>query len=91
MRCTFVLRMTPFVLDRRRDGQLPAHPECHQCGRTLQCAPFAVRLVSLWKFNPMTASTDLLAVSNTLRSYGMDRASAKKRLEDELRFRTDAS
>lgn len=53
--------------------------------------PLAVRLVSLWKFNPMTASTALLAVSNTLRSYGMERASAKKRLEDELRYRTDAN
>ncbi len=53
--------------------------------------PFAVRLVSLWEFDPMTASTALLAVSNTLHQFGGDRAAAKKQLEDVLRFRTDAS
>lgn len=51
---------------------------------------FAVWLVRLWRFNPMTASTALLAVSNTLHSYGGDRAAAKGQLEMVLRFRTDA-
>lgn len=51
---------------------------------------FAVWLVRLWRFNPMTASTALLAVSNTLHSYGGDRAVAKSKLEKVLRFRTDA-
>jgi hypothetical protein len=52
--------------------------------------PLAVRLVSLWKFDPMTASSALLGVSNTLHSYGGDRAAAKSRLENELRFKTEA-
>ncbi|WP_157450336.1 hypothetical protein [Bradyrhizobium sp. ARR65] len=52
--------------------------------------PFAVRLVSLWKIDPMAASTALLAVSNTLRRYGGERAAAKSKLESVLRFRTDA-
>jgi hypothetical protein len=52
--------------------------------------PFAVRLVSLWKFDPMAASTALLAVSNTLHRFGGDRAAAKSKLEKVLRFRTDA-
>ncbi|MEK9282828.1 hypothetical protein MTR72_24890 [Bradyrhizobium sp. ISRA442] len=51
---------------------------------------FAVWFVRLWRFNPMTASTALLAVSNTLHSYGKDRASAKSQLENELRFKTVA-
>ncbi|WP_342760666.1 hypothetical protein [Bradyrhizobium sp. CSA207] len=52
---------------------------------------FAVRLVSFWKFDPMSASTALLAVSNTLHRYGGERAAAKSKLEKVLRFRTDAS
>jgi hypothetical protein len=52
--------------------------------------PLAVWLVGLWRFNPMTASNALLAVSNSLYSYGGDRAAAKTRLERVLRFRTDA-
>src|SRR6478672_2322792 len=53
--------------------------------------PFAVKLVTLWKFDPMAASTALLAVSNTLHEFGADRASAKSRLEKVLRFRTDVA
>ncbi|MHC2432751.1 hypothetical protein [Bradyrhizobium sp. USDA 4451] len=52
--------------------------------------PFAVQLVSLWAFDPMAASTAILAVSNTLHQYGRDRAAAKSKLEAVLRFRTDA-
>jgi hypothetical protein len=52
--------------------------------------PWAVWLVKSWKFDPMTASTALLAVSNTLHSSGGDRAAAKTRLENVLRFKTDA-
>ncbi|MGY8666207.1 hypothetical protein Q3C01_28190 [Bradyrhizobium sp. UFLA05-109] len=52
--------------------------------------PFAVRLVGLWGFDPMTASTALLAVSNTLHRFGGDRAAAKSQLERVLRFRADA-
>ncbi|MGY4289151.1 hypothetical protein ACVWXO_008371 [Bradyrhizobium sp. LM2.7] len=50
---------------------------------------FAVRLVS-WRYDPMAASTALLAVSNTLHSYGKDRAAAKSRLEEVLQFQTVA-
>lgn len=52
--------------------------------------PLAVWIVSLWKFDPMTASTALLAVSNTLHSYGGDRAAAKNKIERVLRFKTIA-
>ena len=52
--------------------------------------PFAVRLVSLWEFDPMAASSALLAVSNTLHQFGGDRATAKSKLEAVLRFRTVA-
>lgn len=51
---------------------------------------FAVRLVS-WRYDSMAASTALLAVSHTLHSYGADRASAKSKLEEILRFKTVAS
>ena len=52
--------------------------------------PFAVGLVSLWKYDPMTASTALLAVSNTLNQFGGNRAAAKGQLQKALRFTTDA-
>jgi hypothetical protein len=52
--------------------------------------PFAVWLASLWRFSPMMASTALLAVSNTLHTFGGDRAAAKSQLEKVLRFRTEA-
>jgi hypothetical protein len=50
---------------------------------------FAVWLVRSWGFNPLIASMALLAVSNTLHSYGGDRAAAKSQLERVLRFKTD--
>lgn len=50
---------------------------------------FAVRFVS-WRYDPMAASSALLAVSNTLHSYGKERAAAKNRLEEVLRFKTVA-
>lgn len=51
--------------------------------------PLAVWLVSLWQFNPMVASTALLSVSNTLNSYGGERAAAKSKLENTLGFRIE--
>jgi hypothetical protein len=52
--------------------------------------PFAVRLVKWRRYDPMKASTALLGVSNTLDTYGTDRATAKTTLEQVLRFRTTA-
>jgi hypothetical protein len=40
-----------------------------------------------WRYDPWKASEALLRVSNTLPTYGGDRANAKKSLEKSLHFR----
>jgi hypothetical protein len=50
--------------------------------------PFAVRLVKWCGYEPLKASSALLAVSNTIDTYGLDRANAAKALEQVLHFRT---
>jgi hypothetical protein len=50
--------------------------------------PFAVRLVKWRGYDPLKASSALLGVSNTIDTYGSDRADASQTLERVLRFRT---
>lgn len=50
--------------------------------------PFAVWLVKRRGYDPLKASSALLSVSNTIGTYGPDRAAAAKTLEEVLRFRT---
>jgi hypothetical protein len=50
--------------------------------------PLTVWFVKLWHYDSLEASAALLGVSNTLDTYGRDRADAKKTLERVLRFRT---
>ena len=50
--------------------------------------PFAVRLVKWCGYDPLKASSALLGVSNTIDTYGPDRAAAAKTLEQVLDFRT---
>ncbi|SHG73029.1 hypothetical protein [Bradyrhizobium erythrophlei] len=50
--------------------------------------PFAVRLVKWCGYDPLKASSALLGVSNTIDTYGLDRAAAAKALEKVLHFRT---
>jgi hypothetical protein len=50
--------------------------------------PFAVRLVEWCGYDPLKASSALLGVSNTIDTYGLDRAAAAKTLEQVLHFRT---
>ena len=50
----------------------------------------AVWLVKRWGYDPMKASSSLLAVEDTLRKFGRDRHDAKEALESVLRFRTTA-
>jgi hypothetical protein len=49
---------------------------------------FAVRLVKWCGYDPLKASAALLGVSNTIDTYGSDRATATQTLERLLRFRT---
>jgi hypothetical protein len=49
---------------------------------------FAVRFVEWCGYDPLKASSALLGVSNTIDTYGSDRAAAAKTLEQVLRFRT---
>lgn len=51
---------------------------------------FANQLVGLWGYDPMAASTALLAVSNILHQFGGDRAATKAKLESVLQFKTIA-
>jgi hypothetical protein len=50
--------------------------------------PFAAQLVKWRGYDPLKASSALLSVSNTIDTYGSDRAAAAKTLEQMLRFRT---
>ena len=51
--------------------------------------PPTMWFVKLWHhYDPLEASAALLAVSNTLHAYGLDRANAQAKLEQVLRFRT---
>ena len=50
--------------------------------------PVAVRLVQWCGYDPLKASAALLGVSNTVDTYGSDRAMAAKAVEQVLRFRT---
>jgi hypothetical protein len=50
--------------------------------------PFGAWLVRRRGYDPMKASSALLGVSNTIGTYGPDRAAAKAALEDVLGFRT---
>jgi hypothetical protein len=50
--------------------------------------PFAMRLVKWRGYDPMKASSALLGVSNTIATYGSDRAAAADTLQQVLRFRT---
>jgi hypothetical protein len=50
--------------------------------------PFAVRLVKWRGYDPLKASSALLGVSNTIDTYGLDRANAAQTVERLLRFRT---
>jgi hypothetical protein len=49
---------------------------------------FAVRLVKWRGYDPLKASSALLGVSNTIDTYGIDRANAAQTVERLLRFRT---
>ena len=49
--------------------------------------PFAVKLVKWCGYDPLKASSSLLGVSNTIDTYGPDRAAATA-LEQALHFRT---
>ena len=53
--------------------------------------PFAVRLVWLWRYDPMQASICLLEVSNTIDTSGGTQFAAKGALEKSLHFRTEAA
>jgi hypothetical protein len=50
--------------------------------------PFAVRLVKWCGYDPLKASSALLSVSNTINTYGLDRAAAANTLPEVLHFRT---
>lgn len=77
-------------LDRLREAQEAFRDLAARTRAFALNEPFAVWLVKWRRYDPMNASTALLSVSNTIATYGPDRAGAKEALEHVLRFRTTA-
>jgi hypothetical protein len=80
--------LTDVELDRLRKAQEEFRNLAARMRAFALNEPPTVWFVKLWHYDPLEASTALLGVSNTIDAYGPDRANAKKRLEQVLRFRT---
>jgi hypothetical protein len=81
--------LTEVELDRLRKAQEEFRDLAARMRAFALNEPPTVWFVKLWHhYDPLEASAALLGVSNTIDAYGPDRANAKTKLEQVLRFRT---